>query len=717
MKTAAKIAAAVVAFFVFAFVAAAIILPLVINTNDFKPQIEHLVYERTGRHLKIPGKLHLSVFPWLGIDIGRASLSNPPGFDSQPFASIKQAKIRLKLLPLLHEQIHIGTVSLEGLHLNLITNARGQHNWTVISKAHGQTHAQPVPQPKGTGGGSFSLNSLQVASLELNDAALTWRNVPKGTHYKVSNLHLRTGGLRSGSSFPVDLGFQLSSDKPAMTADVHLTGQASMDMAGNQYRIRNLSVNADTSGKGVPGGSQKITLSGDASADLKSQTASISNLQLSMAGVHVNGNVHVHPVTRDTAFTGSINVAQFNPRTVMSQLDMKAPNTSDDKALTRFSLTSDFSGTPQRISLHDLKVKLDDSNLTGRASVDGFSHPAVRFDLSLDQMDVDRYLPPHSKSGKGAGKSGKKRSTSGKGGINSVRVPVDAIKPLNVDGVLKADSLKLMNLHFSNARLAVKAKDGRLSIQPLAAKLYHGTMKLTSEVNASGKKPTYAVSAHLGNVHFSPLLQDLLGRQFLAGTGSLTLELTSAGQTVGDMRRALNGRLSLHMANGAVYGFNLSELIARARARLQGKSMPSSKQARTEFNAFSFLATISNGTLKSRDLTAHSRWLDVSGAGNANLVNNQLNYIAQVELTQVPPDLKKQGIASLKGVKIPVHFKGGLTSPSIHVDLAAALRGVAQQRLQQERQRLQKQGQKSLQQQEKRLEDKARKKLQQFLGQ
>ena len=67
-------------------VAAAIILPLVVDPNDFKDEISQAVESKTGRVLAIEGDIGLSVFPWLGLEIGPTSLSNAPGFSAAPFA-------------------------------------------------------------------------------------------------------------------------------------------------------------------------------------------------------------------------------------------------------------------------------------------------------------------------------------------------------------------------------------------------------------------------------------------------------------------------------------------------------------------------------------------------------------------------------------------------------------------------------------------------------
>ena len=48
-------------------VAAAIILPLIVDPNDFKDEIAAVVESETGRSLSMEGDITLSVFPWLGL--------------------------------------------------------------------------------------------------------------------------------------------------------------------------------------------------------------------------------------------------------------------------------------------------------------------------------------------------------------------------------------------------------------------------------------------------------------------------------------------------------------------------------------------------------------------------------------------------------------------------------------------------------------------------
>src|ERR1700692_3677195 len=68
-----------------------------VNPNDYKDRIAAAVKESTGRELVLKGDIKLSVFPWVALELGPASLGNPPGFGAEPFLAFNHAAVRLNL--------------------------------------------------------------------------------------------------------------------------------------------------------------------------------------------------------------------------------------------------------------------------------------------------------------------------------------------------------------------------------------------------------------------------------------------------------------------------------------------------------------------------------------------------------------------------------------------------------------------------------------------
>src|SRR5580698_8292583 len=104
---------------------------LLVNPNAYKGKIAAAVKESTGRELKLPGDIKLSVLPWVALELGPASLGNPPGFSDEPFLSFAHASVRVRLLPLLHQRLEVARIEVDGLDLRLRKNAHGRGNWQI----------------------------------------------------------------------------------------------------------------------------------------------------------------------------------------------------------------------------------------------------------------------------------------------------------------------------------------------------------------------------------------------------------------------------------------------------------------------------------------------------------------------------------------------------------------------------------------------------------
>ncbi len=120
-----------------------VLVVVFVDPNDYRDDIEKMVEEKTGRELTLSGDLKLSVFPWIALESGPAALGDAPGFGPEPFVSIRQARVGVRLLPLLSGKVEVGNVRLDGARIRLITDEKGRENWADL----GKSEAAQTPQP------------------------------------------------------------------------------------------------------------------------------------------------------------------------------------------------------------------------------------------------------------------------------------------------------------------------------------------------------------------------------------------------------------------------------------------------------------------------------------------------------------------------------------------------------------------------------------------
>ena len=693
-------------------VAAAIILPMVINPNDYKPQIIEAVKQQTGRDLAIEGDIGLSVFPKVGLNLGRTSLSNAQGFDGQSFASMDAVNIQVALMPLLDKKVEMDEIVLEGLSLNLQRNKDGRTNWDDLAKppAEADKQAKPAKQKSSE---QPQLESLVIGGIRIKDANILWQDEQNGQRYEIRSFNLVSGPLTQGDPVDIELNTAFVSGKPKVDGKLSLTAvikadvdQATYTLTGMNFTldatgetlpaeqlklvlaadpvvvklkqqaidITGMNLSVDANGKDLPGGAVKLTLTANPVAvNLKQQTLQVDALDLNTLGMSIKGAIKGQSITGDKPqFNGNIAVAEFNARDVLQQLGQEAPVTADNSTLTRVSASFDLAATTSSAALNNLKARLDDTSLDGKLAVTDFASQAITFDLNLDEINLDRYLPPPAE-GKAKPAAASPAPAATGGGKEPELIPVDALRKLNANGTARITKLIANKLKVNDIVVKVNASGGKANIKP-SASLYQGKFDANVTVDARKQTPALSIGSNLNGVQIEPLLKDLQGEAKLAGVTRAKVNVTAVGNTESAVKKTLNGNASFSFKDGALVGVNIAKLIRDGMAKLNGKpATRTNEPEKTDFSSLGGTAKITNGVVNNNDFKMSSPLLRITGAGKADLVRENLDYLLK---TAIVGTLQGQGgkeLSQLKGVTIPIKVTGPFSNPSYKPDLSSAL--------------------------------------------
>jgi len=679
-----KIILGLAALLVVIVVIAAIVLPMVIDPNDYKDEIAATVEQQTGRTLSIEGDLTLSVFPWLGLDIGPTQISNAAAFDAPYMARMEAVQVRVKLLPLLRKQLEVDTIRLNGLRLNLGKDKQGQTNWADIT-THLEKESKQAQQP---GGGSDkagdkstapALDRLAIGGIEVSDAQLHWDDRSTDSRYEINELSFTTGAIEPGEAFALDLRFQVSATQPPVNGHFELSGDILVAAGLDAVTITGATFGLNMKGDAVPGGELTAAMTTDLKLDLEAQTLSLPAIKLEAMGLNLSGHVDGTAITgEDPRFNGALTVAGFVPRKLLQALGQENPQTSDSAVLGKADATLTWDASLQHVAATALTLHLDDSTLEGDARVDSFETPAITFTAMLDQFNLDRYLPPEAKADAGTKNGDSKVAKTSTETDKDDALPLEALRQLNLNGRLGIGRLQAFNLRSRDIEIQVKSKDGVLKINSLGAKLYDGAVQGDITLDVRKDTPRFSVNEKLTGVQAGPLLKDLTGKEQLLGTANIKANLSGAGTTSEQVRQTLNGTAGFEFTDGAVKGVNIASLIRSAQAKIKGQPVPEQTEPnQTDFALMKGTATITKGTVKNDDLLLKSPLLRITGAGKVSLPKETIDYTLT---TKFVGSLKGQGgeeMAELKGVSIPVHVGGTFSKPTYVPDLAAVLSDAA----------------------------------------
>jgi AsmA protein len=670
-----------------------------VDPNDYRDDIQKIVKEKTGRDLTLSGDLKLSVFPWIALEAGPATLGDAPGFGPEPFVSIKQAHLGVRLLPLLSGKVEVGNVRLDGARIRLITDEQGRDNWADLGKSDGAKTPAPA---------SATSEVPTVAGLEINDAAVVMENRKEKSRREVRDFNLKTGRLASGEPFDFSTDFVLD-EGSSLSAKVQVAAKVTADLERNVHRLADPKIDVTVSGAGYPQDgvsvevraqsleadiSQELySLAGlavkttwksdglpaagvpvkfaakDCNVNLAKQTLELSGLDADAAGAHVTGSLTGAEILDAPTLKGAIKLDPVSLREWLPKVGVAAPKTTDPNVLKQLSFAGNVKLTKASAEVGDIVMKLDDTTMRGMVGVADFASKALRFDLSVDRINADRYLPPPSE--KPAAKDAKEPPTE---------IPVDMLRKLNARGQLTVGEAIFAGMKFSKLRLGVNSRDGKARFYPSEAAMYGGQYHGDIGIDSTGKVARVTLDEHVSSVNFAPLFKDLFESNRVSGKGSANIKLAGSGRTTDDIMKTLNGAVDFNVADGALEGADLWYEIRRARAVLKQQAVPErpSGPPRTPFSALTGTGSMKDGVLTNNDLNVAMQYLKVTGQGNVDLPRNSLDYRLVAAVLKIPREgADTTQMQDMVDAQIPVKVTGALSDPKVRPDLEGYLKGAA----------------------------------------
>ena len=701
-----KVAGYVVGGLIAVVVVALVLILIFIDPNDYRDDIARIVERDTGRKLTLTGDLKLSIFPWLALEAGPATLSDAPGFGTEPFVAIQQIRVGARLLPLLRGKVEVGKVSLEGARVRLITDAQGRNNWADL----GKQDAAETPAAKGE-----PMQLPTIAGIEVKDAAITMENRKDKTRQVIRDFGLTTGRLASGEPFELKTQFVLEQDPSSVK--VHLSSSVTADLEQNVYRLAKPEIDVTLSGPGYPSDGLLVeiraaSLAADIgrelhqlegftlntswkgegypaagvpvalraqhlTANLAAQTLELLGLEAEVAGAHLSGTLSGTEILDAPKVAGPLKLDPISAREWLPKLGIAVPQTRDPQVFKTLSFAGKVALTRTSAEVGDIVLQLDDTTAKGSLGVADLAAKALRFDLNVDRINADRYLPPPLE--KPAAAAATKEPPT--------EIPVDMLRTLNARGELRVGEAIFAGIKFTKLRLGINARDGKVRFNPSEASMYGGQYRGDIGIDATGKVAAVSLDEHVAGINFAPLFKDLFKSDRFSGKGSANIKLNGVGRTTDDVMQTLGGQLDFKVADGALEGADLTYEIRRARALLKQQAAPErAGPARTPFTAMEGTGVMKNGVLTNNDLNVAMELLKVTGQGSVDIPKNSLDYKLIASVLKVPREgADATQLQDMVDAQIPVKVTGSLSDPKVRPDVEGYAKQELKKRVDKER--------------------------------
>lgn len=329
------------------------------------------------------------------------------------------------------------------------------------------------------------------------------------------------------------------------------------------------------------------------------------------------------------AYTGQM---KFNPKESQFELSpFTLKSTLFSKKLPDGQFVSDMSGSLKAdwknylFKLQNLTLKFNDSVAKGSANLDFSQGLSARFNLGINILQIDKYLP---------------------------------------DTHLILNNIETQGV-FSNQLL---------NLSTLKASLYQGNFQGSSKI-AFKQQNSYQINGKFNQIDIQAMLSTLKNINKISGTANATLNLSTAGKNGNELKRNLNGKIALAIHQGYLFGLDIEYYLNQAQ-RLAKKDLaepPLPDNKKTPFDELTGSFIFQNGVISNQDLHGMAKFYDLTGAGIIDLVNEQIQYRLKAITLRTDGSKRKMPLAVL--------ISGPLSAPKVKPDMETYIQTFAQDQI------------------------------------
>ena len=636
-------------------------------------QLKKETAQRFNRTLVFQGELQTKFFPKIQIVLPPTTLSFE-GSDKPQF-TLNGAEVGVAVLPLLKGDVQFDAVVIDGLkgQVNVSRFLKKIHE-RPTQEADSQTVTINESEKNNANQDSSFIKNLEVASLEIRNAALTAYGLQSQKVYAVDLLNLSTGKLGLSGTTPVKFSTRFAEKTQGLSGQVAFNSTVA-------YDIKTMSVSMEKPSITVSANQKEQSIS----AEVKANLLKYASKDVLAKGANITAKVN------DVSVMGIFNSAETKQMQTwsleglnvnVSQADTVKANINGDFAgeIEAFSLQSKklggnvqanlghavlqvpFNGqvsmTPgEKVDLK-LKGKLDNSPWESEVELVGFNVPTINGYFTLDSFVADKWH-------KVSGQEKKKVSSSTVSVISQAYAAstsnLDVLNRANGSFGIHVNTLKYQGLTVSNFDTTLSLSKGVLSFNNLLANACSGTFSGKGQINTAEK---WSFDLNAKGVDTQALMQALGSEAKLYGQANATVKLAGLGLEKTALLKSANGQISVSANNAVLKGLSLEKVGNAVKAKkVTGLIMKDEDQ--TRFSILSASANISNGVLNIHSLDGKTSVAEVKGNVTVGLIDESLSGLITAKLA-----------TSVDGrrISVPIKLGGTIQAPSYGIDLEAALK-------------------------------------------
>ncbi|MGE6781630.1 AsmA family protein [Ensifer adhaerens] len=362
------------------------------------------------------------------------------------------------------------------------------------------------------------------------------------------------------------------------------------------------------------------------------------------------------------SYAGRVNFAAADLRALLAWVGQ-----ADAGGIEQFAFNGDVKASATGVAFQKATLSVNGVEGSGNGAVELGVPLKISSALHFKELDLARLAGAPSAAApqaKAAAKASKRTAAD---------APLDLSALRSIDASIRVDAERLGYGRVVAGPVAttLKISEGIANLDIPESPFYGGQMAASVTADGSGAEPSIAVRASISGASAAPLLTDLANFKHLEGALQTTFEIAGAGGTTGTLKRSLKGTAEVRFSDGAIRGIDVADVYNNL-VGLMSSGFKQNDNKATGFTELGASFAIDNGVARTDDIKLVGPLVRMSGKGEANLPEDQLNFRLD---PRVVASLQGQGAdIATEGIGVPVVIEGSFAAPRIYPDLSGLLK-------------------------------------------
>ncbi len=659
---------------------AIIVIPLVVDVNQYNPQIVKIVNEKINGTLEL-GKLSLNLWGKIHVGIDGLVLKDSK---SNKLIAVKDASFDMPYFSVFSGSPLI-TLRMVQPEILVVKSKEGKLNVMSLMKPSVETPAEKTQAegaPQKIALPSMALNahvgvSIENAKLVYKDEGMVLSNTIDNFNFRVKDFSLsRKTEIELWADLKTKMGTDLKVEGP-----LKLIADLTPEISGGEFK--SASVNATFTAdelaiekgdlfikkKGVP---TNFKFSGVISQEvlkLKQAAMKFHNAEIVVTGEYqqsAGANIkfdakpidlkpwsELVPMLKEFELEGKVSMngevrgtpdsLQYLANIKAQDFAMKGPNLKAKPVIN-----AEIMIATDRVEKFQVNLKGPGNELNLSGKLLSFSKPQLTFAMTSPKgMDLDQWIEfPKPTAKITTEKDGKhaEGTQAPKADFDAMLEPVrknEMMKAMTVDGSVSIAFMKAMNVRIDDIAAKIKMKNLVAALTGLKMKMYSGVIGGAFTVDLKPADPQYTMNLSVNGLDIQKAVESQFQSFKDTIIGNLSANMQGAGssfnadeikkklQLKGDFKIANAMFKSIdaaRMANSAL-GDSIAKIAAKVPA-LQGKKVNISLNKETRYEMVSSQFTLANGYLEAPNFFAKAAvksGIDIKGYTKMGLIDESLD--------------------------------------------------------------------------------------------